>query len=312
MGSTGGRWRPQSSVGRTKINPVKLDLDVLAPEERRLILVATDETYRRLTERIDWAAVSKQAAFRLLSAAAPVVSLLPLVSSTFGDKLARSGYLSPTWVRALAGLRSSPMRTGEIPLPHLAPGEAARRFHFDHGMPEDGSAYVLNPVRADHYVRPALINERLAQEKLRAFLRLCASLGAEEVVVTSGETLERDGRLGATLPDAAGQLGLHAAFKSAREVERGVVARFDRGVAPPSIPDDVRGFLALDPIVEGMAQNRIEHGLREQACTLTFGESVDLGADALLALEGKGIEVGGRYRSLATSRWTFVVRFYGT
>lgn len=291
---------------------MKLDLDLLAPEERRLLLVATDETYRRLTERIDWAAVSKLAAFRLLSAAAPVVSLLPLVSSTIGDKLARNGYLSPTWVRALASLRGTPVRTGEIPLPHLSPAEAARRFKFDHGMPEDGSAYVLNPVRADHYVRPALINERLAQEKLRAFLRLCAALGAEEVVVTSGETLERDGRLAGALPDAAGQLGLNVSFSSAREVERGVVARFDPPSGPPSIPDDVRGFLAIDPIVEGMAQNRLEHRLREQACTLTFGESVDLGAEACLSLEGKGIDVGGRYRSLQTSRWTFVVRFYGT
>jgi hypothetical protein len=291
---------------------VKLDLDALAPEERRLILVATDDTYRRLTERIDWAAVSKLAVFKLMSAATPAMSLLPFVSSVIGDKLARNGYLSPTWVRALEGLRSTKLRAGEIPLPHLAPGEAARRFKFDHGMPEDGSAYVLNPVRADHYVRPALINERLAQEKLRAFLRLCGSLGAEEVIVTSGETLHRDGKLGATLPDAAGQLGLHATFRNAREVERGVVARFDPPSAPPSIPDDVCGFLAIDPIVEGMAQSRIEHRLREQACTLTFGESVDLGAEACATLEGKGIDVGGKYRSLQTSRWTFVVRFYGT
>lgn len=291
---------------------MKLDLDTLAPEERRLILVATDDTYRRLTERIDWASLAKQAAFRLLSVTSPIVSLLPLVSATVGEHLARNGYLAPTWTRALADLRTTKLRAGEIPLPHLTPAEAARRYKFDHAMPEDGSAYVLNPARADHYVRPALVNERLAQEKLRAFLRLCAALGAEEVMVTSGERLDRDSRVAAAAPlaDAAGQLGLNASFRSAREVERGVVARFDAPSSPPYIPEEVRGFLAIDPIVEGMAQNRIEHRLREQACTLTFGETVDVGAEACLALEGKGIDVGGRYRSLHASRWSFLVKFH--
>ena len=287
---------------------MKLDLDVLAPEERRILLVATDETYRRLTERIDWAAVGKLAAFRLLSTAVPVLTLLPLISATVGDKLARTGYLMPTWTRTLA----TPLRTGELPMPHVAPAEAARRFQFDHAMPHDGAAYVLNPVRADHYVRASLINERLAQEKLRAFLHLCGALGAEEVMVTSGEVLDRDARGGATtpLPDAAGQLGLHASFRSSREVERGIVARFAAPRLAPHIPDDVRGWLAIDPIVEGMARNRIEHNLREQACTLTFNDVVDVGAEACLSLEGKGIDVGGKYRTLQASRWSFVVKFH--
>lgn len=280
---------------------MKVDLDSLAPEERRIILVANDETYRRLTEKIDWAAVAKMLAVRLV----PGLSLVPLISTLIGDRLARNGYLLPTWTRTL----STPLRSGELPLPHLGPSEAARRFRFDH-LPHDGAAYVLNPVRADHYVAPALINERLAQEKLRAFLRLCASLGAEEVMVTSGETIDRAARAGGTLPDAAGQIGLHAGFRSSREVERGVVARFDRSDAPPSIPDDVRPWLALDPIVEGMAQNRIEHRLREQSCTLTFNDVVDLGAEACLSLEGKGIDVGGRYRALRASRWSFTVMFH--
>lgn len=286
---------------------MKLDLDALAPEERRILLVASDETYRRLTEKIDWAAVGKLAAFRLLSSAVPVLTLLPLISATVGEKLARTGYLVPTWARTL----STPLRAGELPLPHVSPAEAARRFRFDH-LPHDGAAYVLNPVRRDHYVSPSLINERLAQEKLRAFLHLCGALGAEEVIVTSGEVLDRGGRASATspLPDAAGQVGLHASFRSAREVERSIVARFDRPTAKPSIPDDVRGWLAIDPIVEGMANNRIQHGLREQACTLTFNDVVDVDAEACLSLEGKGIDVGGKYHSLQASRWSFVVKFH--
>ncbi|MBI2395748.1 MAG: hypothetical protein HYV09_39650 [Deltaproteobacteria bacterium] len=294
---------------------MKVDLDTLAPEERRLILVASDATYRTLTERVDWKSIGKLAAFRVISTAAPVLSLLPYVSATVGDALARSGWLAPTWTRALASLsdlRAPSFRVGEIPIPHLPPGEAARRFRFDHGAPEDGAAYVLNPVRADHYVRPASLNERLAQEKLAAFLRLAAALGASEVIVTSGESLDTEGRAaaGAPLPDAAGQIGLHASFRSAREVDRGVVARFDRPTAPAAVPEDLRGWLAVDPILDGLARTRLEARLVELACTLSFADVVDVGAEACLALEGKGIDVGGRYRALRASRWSFVVRFH--
>jgi hypothetical protein len=282
---------------------VKVDLDALAPEERRIILVASDDTYRRLTQQIDWKAVAKMVAVRLM----PGLALVPIVSAVIGERLARNGYLLPTWTRPL----STPLRTGELPIPHVGPADAARRFRFDH-LPHDGAAYVLNPMRADHYVRPAEINERIAQEKLSAFLRLCAALGAEEVIVTSGETIDRDGggRLSSPLPDAAGQIGLHATFRSASQVERGVVARFDAPKEQPHVPEDLRSFLAIDPIVEGMARSRLEHGLREQACTLTFNDAVDIGSEVCLALEGKGIDVGGRYRSLSASRWSFVVRFH--
>jgi hypothetical protein len=294
---------------------VKVDLDTLAPEERRIVLVATDETYARLTESIDWKQIAKVAGFAMLGALLPPVALLPYASAVIGRAIAGTQYLTPTLARAVREgreVRSARFKVGELPIPHVAPVEAARRFRFDHGMPEDGSAYVLNPVRVDHYVRPALINERMAAEKLAAFMRLCGALGAEEIAVTSGETLDVEGRLAAAapLPDAAGQLGLHAQFRNAREVERGVVARFDRSGAAPFVPDDVRPWLAIDPLLEAMANGRLQHGLREQACTLSFRDVVDIGAEACLALEGKGIDVGGRYRALTSSRWSFVVKFY--
>lgn len=296
---------------------MKVDLDTLAPEERRIVLVASDETYARLVQTIDWKQVAKVAGFAVLGALVPAVSVLPYASAVIGSALAGTSYLTPTFARALRegrDVRSARFRVGELPIPHVAPTEAARRFRFDHGIPEDGSAYVLNPLRTDHYVRPALINERLAAEKLAAFIRLCGALGAEEIVVTSGETVDAGGRAAAAapLPDAAGQLGLHASFRSKHQVERGVVARFDRTDVAPHIPEEVRPWLAVDPLLEAMAESRLRYGLREQACTLSFRDVVDLGAEACLALEGKGIDVGGRYHALTASRWSFVVRFYGT
>ncbi len=293
---------------------MKVDLDALAPAERRLLLVASDETYRRLTERIDWAALAKTAAFRMLTAATPVVHLLPYVSATIGESLARTGYLAPTWTRVadeIAKLRRPPLRVGELPIPHASPADAARLFRFDQALPIDGAAYVLDPIRGERYLPMASANERIAQEKVGAFLRLSSALGASEVEVTSGESVTRvgDARARSPLPDAAGQLGLHVAFDARGQVDRSIVARFDQKVAP-HVPDDLHPWLAQDPILDAMARTRLDGGLREQACTLSFHDAIDVGAGACAELEGKGIDVGGKYRAVRASRWSFVVRFY--
>jgi hypothetical protein len=282
---------------------MKVDLDTLAPEERRLILVASEETYARLRTRIDWLATARSLATRLASLVTPATLIAPFV----GDALARSGYLAPTWARASRASRA-PSSLGEIAIPHVSPREAAARFRFDHGMPEDGAAYVLNPVRADHYVRPALINERLAQEKLAAFIRLASSLGAAEVEVESGEVVGREGAISVPLSEASGQIGLHV--KGGGAITRQIVARFDPPDAPPHVSAELAAWLAIDPVLEGVARARLEGKLVEQTFALSFRDVVDVGARACVELEGKGIDVGGRYHALHASRWSFHIRFH--
>ena len=70
---------------------------------------------------------------------------------------------------------------GEVPIPHLPEEEATSRFSFDIGQPLDGCAYVLNPCLENHYLQPALANERLVQEKLAAFIGINADLGAKRL-----------------------------------------------------------------------------------------------------------------------------------
>jgi hypothetical protein len=279
---------------------MKVDLDTLAPEERRLILVASEETYARLRTRIDWLATARSIATRLASLMTPATLIAPFV----GNALARSGYLAPTWAR----VSRASLDRGEIAIPHVSPREAAARFRFDHGIPEDGAAYVLNPVRADHYVRPALINERLAQEKLSAFIRLAASLGAAEVEVESGEAIGRDGSISIPISEVAGQIGLHV--KGGGTVARQIVARFDPPDAPPHVSPELQPWLAIDPVLEGLAHARLEGKLVEQTFALSFRDVVDVGARACVELEGKGIDVGGRYHALHASRWSFHIRFH--
>lgn len=92
-------------------------------------------------------------------------------------------------------------------LSHLTPADARQRFKFDHGHPVDGMAYVLNPCVADHYLVPALANERMAQEKLAAFAHIAACLGAKKIELpVEMKTDERQASV--QLPSLLAKLGV--------------------------------------------------------------------------------------------------------
>src|SRR5262245_18157645 len=155
---------------------MRVDWSSISPEGRRLILVASDETYEALTSALDRRKLFREAAWGLV----PTVALARVA---FGAATASSEYLSDfnriisekhpveSKLKGIFGLMGRAREqveqycaTGAIPIPHLAQEEAAARFSFDFGHPLDGHAYVLNPCIENHYLLPALANERLSQE----------------------------------------------------------------------------------------------------------------------------------------------------
>lgn len=290
---------------------MRVDLDTLSAEERRILLVASDATYRSLTERPDWRAIGKLAGGVLAPFALPGMVL--------GSALASSAYLASTWRRV--GTQNEPngklfrlprLRVGELPIPHVTPSEARARFRFDPGDPEDGGVYVLSPCRADYYLRPASANERLAQEKLSAFLQLAGALGARDVEVTAGEQLEHRAFGWATVPlsSVAGQLGLRAKFKNGGGVQRTALAKFSRPTLPPHVPQALRPWLAVEPVLDGMAKTRLAGNVEELGVALVFRDELDITGQACLELAQKGLNIGGAYQRVRASQWAFRVRFW--
>jgi hypothetical protein len=287
---------------------VRVDLDTLSAEQRRLLLVASDATYRALTERIDWRGIGKLTGAVLAPFALPGLLL--------GSALASSAYLAATW-RGMSqrGARSPlvpRLRVGELPIPHVTPEEAGALFRFDPGDPEDGAAYVLSPWRRDYYLRPASANERLAQEKLAAFLQLTAALGARDVEVTGGEQLERRAFGFAPIPlqNVAAQLGLRAKVKNGGSVQRTAIAKFSRPLEAPRVPEALRPWVAAEPVLEGMAATRLSGSAEELGVALVFRDEIDVAARACLELGRKGLNIGGAYQRVHASEWAFRVRFW--
>ncbi|MDY0059360.1 MAG: hypothetical protein RBU45_06080 [Myxococcota bacterium] len=328
---------------------MKVNFDKLRPEERRVILVASDAKYKELCGKVNWKAVAiagglvvvtvglgyvlvKSKGRRgsgLLSAptkpavpaapAAAVVASLAGVSALFGPEAANSTYLEPTW---LAMKRLGKWKIGQrlrgaftkgmIPLPHLAPREAAERFCFDLGGPEDGSAYYLSPCVGNHYLPVAQANERIAQEKLAAYMQIASSLGAKSIEIVSGEVLSTKAKGEANVPlhETAAQIGLNASFATDGKVQRKVLQTFGKPRRAAHVPEAVKPWLDMDPSLRALVNTRLEGEALTTNISLTFGETVDAGADVSAKLEKFDVKVGGTYRRVADTSWSFDVEFW--
>ena len=307
---------------------MKHNLDEVERDQRRLLLVAHEDTYDRIASQFDW---------RLLARALFTSGPLDIVgarSGSFarsgrqtaavavGPTIATSTYLTPTWSgaakHAIVLRRTLPFQSrfgsrAEIPIPHGSPQDVVDRFHFDHSHPEDGAVYVLHPFQAeDTYVQPALLNERLAREKLPMLLELAAALGAREVAVTAGRVANRKEFDDApSLPELAAHLGINVTFDDHDRVQRTIVAQFEKPWQEPFVPEAVAPWLDDDPIMAGFARTRLQQGsVLELSLEVTFAEVVDIRESACNELELKGMNAGGDYRPVIPTRWSFQFSFY--
>ena len=294
---------------------MKTDFDTLAPEARRIILVSSDAKYAEFVNQIDWMKVLKLITTPLLFP----VAHLDFVSAVIGPAAARSAYLGATWAgtssRSNLGDQSwlDRMTTrGEIPIPHLSPGEAGRRFRFDFGEPKDGSAYLLDPCHLDHYLVPAIANERLAQEKMSAFTQIAATLGAKRVEIVSGEVQNAStgGAVDVPVEEAAAQIGLGVAFDRSHKVSRQVFMEFDDPGRAPFVPPELGRWVELDPALRALVSARLAAKPRIARVNLRFEDTVDVDARITAELAERKIGVGGKYRQVTASAWSFEIEFW--
>jgi hypothetical protein len=298
--------------GSLKKAVMKVDLDALQPEERRILLVASPQKYDELVARLD---AKKLVALAALPVLGPLLGI-------FGSALRMSAYLAGTWtaVGRLARRQGEDDRSflqrlvtkGPVLIPHIDPSEARKRFRFEMGGPEDGAAYVLSPTAPDYYMLPAVANERLAQEKLAAFVQIAAALGARRIAIASAEVRAQTGRADARIPlaQAAAQLGIVARFDARGAVERQVLMEFDPPRVAPHLPSGFDAWLEAEPLLRTLVKTRLSGQPRSARVSLEFGDVLDVGVAATAELAGRGIRVGGPYRSVARSSWSFEIEYW--
>ncbi len=282
---------------------MKRDFNILSPDERRIIIVATDEKYKELCNSIDY----KKLLWLLL---------LPFGGwgGTVLNPLFASSFLHST-ISAAASTKKefrNFFRRGEIPFPHLSPSEAIDRFSFDHGHLQNGMAYIVKATNPDYYLVPALVNERLAQDKVTAFLELSSALGAKQLELLSAELLDQEisSRADFPLKQAGAQIGIEATFGSQDQIKSRIYSEYGKPAAPPYIPENVVRWLEEDSMFRSLANDRLKGTLLKRKVTLRIESSIDVGAKALASIKSFKVGVGGEYHRVARSSWSFEIEFW--
>jgi hypothetical protein len=198
----------------------------------------------------------------------------------------------------------------EIPFPHLPPEDAARRFKFDFGNPQDGTAYLLNPCDTKHYLLPALADERLVQEKAAAFVEISAALGAKKLELVFGSLDSTAANAGANLRTVAAQAGLSASFQDDHRVNRQVYMEFAQPPGPPHLPQALELWPAQDPLLRAVVNTRLRRRLHRAQVSLKLSQASNLSSELTGVLRGQGINVGGTYKQVFGSSWDFEVEFW--
>ena len=62
--------------------------------------------------------------------------------------------------------------------------------------------------------------------------------------------------------------------------------------------------------MRALADTRLESRPRRATVTLRFGEALDVTSDLAAEIARRGIKVGGGYRTVAASSWSFDVEFW--
>src|SRR5262249_44800962 len=149
-----------------------------------------------------------------------------------------------------------------------------------------------------YYLLPAVANERLAQEKMAAFVQIASALGARRIAIASAEVRSRSGRTEARIPlaQAAAQIGIVARFDAKGAADRQILMEFDPPRKAPHVPRDVEPWLEAEPLLRGLVATRLNGRPRSARVTLEFGDILDVGLEATAELARRGIHVGGPYR----------------
>jgi hypothetical protein len=205
------------------------------------------------------------------------------------------------------GLMKS-LRKLDDPPAWFSEDEARARFRFDLGHPIDGAVYVKNPAVDDHYLLPAMANERLAQEKLAAFTTIAAHLGAKSIKLVSAESRKESKQASFSLPAIAKQLGLSVSFDREGTVNRAVYSEFAQPSAPPEVPEKLRAWLDADPALRHLAELRLTRPPTTFAMTLEVRDLFQLGGS--VELLGKYLQIGGKLASVGHTIWSFEIEFW--
>jgi hypothetical protein len=294
------------------------DDDLSDPKQRPMILVADDVVlervkdaffspggpwYQALKNAVGPMGVASVAALLLLT---PVDEFIALALIAF--VVASGRPLNQVWEEVLHRLQQ-----GELPFPVVRPEIARSRLRFDVGLfPQAGQIYLQHPCAADHYLQPATFDERIAREKVAAFKKIAADLGARKLtlraVIVHDKTFFGGAKFSAK--DAAESIGLGVSGDAKGNVEIQTMAEFGKPKTKPRLHPEHQVWVDAYPEFQAMVYCRLEQNLLRDQVRLEVTRNSAIEAGLLGRLQGANLDVGGKLKEVVQQSLSFEVEYW--
>ena len=152
----------------------------------------------------------------------------------------------------------------------------------------------------------------MAREKIAAFKKIAADLGAKELKIRAVQVRSKKGWFGGTVPvpEVAGELGLELSYKEDGEVEEQTFARFGRPKTKARLAPEHSKWANQFPNLSAMVYCRIEQSLEYDRVHLEVKDTWSVNGKLLASIAGQGVNIGGGYESVSHSIWHYEIEYW--
>jgi hypothetical protein len=177
---------------------------------------------------------------------------------------------------------------------------AKEYFKFPQNHPQLDTAYAMCEVLPDQYVVVSEFHNYLAQMKHSDFIKLCASLGAKEVYLESGEYENRnfDMNIDSNFPIELGLLGIDASVKVQNNSSKEGRLTFTFDEKNKHIIDFYTPWIATEPTWKAMIDMRKNNYAKSFKASYSYIEDFGINTNVIEKLNREKLSIGGNFSSM--------------
>lgn len=188
--------------------------------------------------------------------------------------------------------------------------EAVRRADvqgllFPPGHPRRKIVYVGHPFLKQQYVPLASFHKVLFEQKVIEAMELLAALGATSLAVSQAVGTESSAKLAASVgvpvQGAAVNVGIDGGRRQADQGSVLISATF-LPRRPPYQPDGLIWY-PHEEFWKSMTKLRLNNGLDTYRLEVNYEEDFGVNAQVSAKIQGVGLELGGEFKTLTSTKW---------
>ncbi|MBA1245916.1 hypothetical protein [Pseudomonas japonica] len=192
---------------------------------------------------------------------------------------------------------------GDIEGVSLIKAADASALTFPPGHPRERLVYAKHPVKRDMYFPLSGFHRFTFEHKFSEIMNILASLGAVTIQAEHVKGWGKEFAFNATASFANSEAVNASVGQKGSENSRLLFTCSFPGHSVPVIPSDLAWY-KFEPLWQTIANNRIQHGLKQFALTLSYTEDYGINAALSAQMKKASLEVGGNFEEYQSTVWT--------